>query len=147
MSTRTITSTINRNVIALDTAESIGSVTSFVVSPAADRIEKVQIGGRRKHAMFAAWADIESFGDDAVMVTSAEAPAESEDERDIDTAKGTLDIIGARLLDTAGFEHGVVTDVSFDDSTGEIVSLTNGSEDHLAAAVRSLGTYAVVVDR
>ena len=147
MTTRTITSTLDRNVIAIDTAESIGSVTSFVVSPAVDRIEKVQIGGRRKHAMFADWSDIESFGDDAVMVTSAGAPSESDDDRDIDTAKGALDVIGALILDTAGFEHGVVTDVGFDDSTGDIVSLTNGSEEFLAAAVHSLGTYAVVVDR
>ena len=147
MSTRTISTTLDRNVIAVDTAESIGSVTAFVVSPTVDRINKVQIGGRRKHALFADWTDIGSFGDDAVMVTRADAPSESDDDRDIDTAKGALDIIGARILDTAGFEHGVVSDVTFDDSTGDIVSLTNGSDDFASEAVHSLGTYAVVVAR
>lgn len=134
-------------VIALDSAEEVGKVKHFVVAPDASRIERLHIDGRKSKAMFAEWSDLESFGADRVMVSKAAAPSESSTERDIDAAKGHVDLIGARVLDTAGFERGTVADASFDADSGEITSISTSEGTEIAsAAVHSLGSYALVVD-
>lgn len=144
--TTTMASALGRGVVALDTAEDIGEVKSFVVSPDAKRIERLHIAGRRKRALFAEWSDLESFGTDAVVVTGTDAPSGSDDDRDIDSAKGAIDILGARVLTTSGFEVGAVEDVHFDETAGEIVSvLTTRGDTVNASSIVSLGSYALVV--
>ena len=134
-------------VVAIDSAEEVGSVKHFVVSSDGRRIERLHIDGRRKHAVFARWDDLESFGADRVMVRSADAPSESDDERDRGAASGDVSLLGARVLDTAGFERGEVEDASFDAESGEITGiLTTEGAEVPATAIRSLGSYALVVD-
>ena len=146
MSNRSLTSMKGRDVVAVDNAESIGTVKHFVVSRAADRIERLHIDGRKKNAVFVEWSDLESFGADRVMVSAASAPRETENERDADAAKGDIDLIGARILDAAGFEHGEVDDGQFDSDTGRIVSVTSTNGDVIdASRIQSLGSYALVV--
>ena len=135
-----------RNVIGLDTAKDLGELKSFVVDVTVDRIERLHVAGRRKHSLFTEWGDIEAFGDDAVMVRCADAPSESDTERDVDIARGNIDVIGARVLDTAGFEQGIVDDVEFDVESGAIVRVITSTGASIAAAdVASLGSYALVV--
>lgn len=142
----TISNTLGRNVIGLDTAEDIGQIKSFVVDRHVDRIERLHIAGRRSHSLFTEWSDLESFGDDAVIVTKADAPSESDDDRDIDTARGNIDIMGARVLDTAGFEHGVVDDVTFDATDGTIVEIATSTDRTVASQdITGLGSYALVI--
>ncbi|MGA9276126.1 PRC-barrel domain-containing protein [Ilumatobacter sp.] len=136
-----------QSVVAIDNAEEIGKVKHFVVAPDVARIERLHIDGRKKKALFAEWQDIESFGSDRVMVTAADAASGSDDDRDLDAAKGSIDLIGSRILDTAGFEHGTVADASFDADTGSIVQITSSEGgDVTADRIHSLGSYAVVVD-
>jgi uncharacterized protein YrrD len=147
VSTQSIKSKSGQTVVALDTAEEIGKVKHFVVSSDVNRIERLHIDGRRKNAVFAEWSDIESFGPDRVMVTTEGSSSQSDDDRDIDAAKGKIDLIGSRVLDTAGFEHGTVADATFDGSTGQIADITLSDGRTTAAAhVHSLGSYAVVID-
>ncbi len=147
MSEHTMKGMTGQPVIAIDTAEEIGSVKHFVVGTDASRIERLHIDGRKKKALFTEWADLESFGADRVMVTAADDTAGSEDERDLDVAKGNIELLGSRVLDTAGFEHGTVDDATFDASTGAIVSILTDGEVVIASdRIRSLGSYALVVD-
>ncbi len=147
MSIQNMKAMAGQSVIAIDTAEEIGKVKHFVVSSDMTRIERLHIDGRKKHATFAEWDDLESFGADRVMVSDSGAPSESEDDRDIDAAKGNVELIGARILDTAGFEQGTVADASFDTDTGSITSvLTSDGVEIPTAAIHSLGSYALVVD-
>lgn len=147
MTAHTLKHMVGQSVIAVDTAEEVGRVKHFVLSPDASRIVRLHIDGRKKHAVFAEWADLESFGADRVMVRAADAATESTDDRDVDTAKGVFDLIGSRVLDTAGFEHGDVSDATFDSDTGEMIDVTTtGGERFTAAQLRSLGSYALVVD-
>lgn len=147
MSEHTLKQMVGHSVIAIDTAEEIGSVKHFVVSSDGKQIERLHIDGRKKNALFTEWSDLESFGDDRVMVTAADATAGSDDDRDIDVAKGNIELLGSRVLDTAGFEHGKVADATFDGTTGAIRSIvTDGGNVIARDRVRSLGSYALVVD-
>ncbi len=147
MTVYSMNSMAGQAVIALDSAEEIGKVKHFVVAPDASRIERLHIDGRKKKALFAEWADLESFGADRVMVSKADDPSEASTDRDVEAAKGNVDLIGARVLDTAGFEHGTVTDATFDADSGEIVAIgTSEGMEIASAAVHSLGSYALVVD-
>jgi uncharacterized protein YrrD len=136
-----------QTVVTVDTAEDIGSLKHFVVSQAANRIERLHIAGRRSKASFVEWEDLESFGPDRVMVISADAPRHSDDDRDIEAARGKIELIGSRVLTTAGFKEGEVDDAEFDAETGAIVSITTTTGRRIeASAVHSLGSYALVVD-
>jgi len=136
-----------QSVIALDSAEEIGTVKHFVVAPDVSRIDRLHIDGRKKKAMFAEWSHLESFGSDRVMVTNAADPSESKDDRDIGVAKGDIELIGSRVLDTAGFEHGTVVDGSFDADSGAITTVqTSEGTEIPQAAIHSLGSYAMVID-
>jgi uncharacterized protein YrrD len=147
MSMHTMKAMEGQSVVAVDTAEKIGKVKHFVVSSDASRIERLHIDGRTSNSLFAEWSDLESFGKDRVMVRVAIAPAESDDERDIDAARGRIDLLSSRLLDSAGFEHGTATDASFDADDGRIVSVTSSDGEVIdASRLRSIGSYAIVFD-
>ena len=147
MSQHTMKSMKGQSVIALDTAEEIGNVKHFVVSADGQRIERLHIDGRKKKALFTEWGDLESFGTDRVMVKAADATAGSQDDRDLDVASGDIELIGSRVLDTAGFEHGKVADGTFDSDSGAIVDILTDSDAAIdSRRIRSLGSYALVVD-
>ena len=136
-----------QSVIAVDTAEDIGKVKHFVISSDASRVERLHIDGRASNSLFAEWADLESFGDDRVMVRVASAPAESDDDRDIETARGKIELLTSRLLDSAGYEHGTAVDASFRAEDGRIVSVTSSDGEVIdAERLRSIGSYAIVFD-
>ncbi len=147
MSEHNMKAMTGQSVIALDTAEEIGKVKHFVVSADGQRIERLHIDGRKKKALFTEWGDLESFGADRVMVKAADATAGSEDDRDLDVASGDIELIGTRVLDTAGFEHGKVADATFDSVSGAIVAIHTDSDVAIdSGRIRSLGSYALVVD-
>lgn len=147
MSDHTMKDMTGQSVVAIDTAEKIGSVKHFVVSSDGRAIERLHIDGRNKKALFTEWSDLESFGEDRVMVKAADAAAGSDDDRDIDVAKGNIGLLGSRVLDTAGFEHGTVADAIFDAGSGSIVSILTDDDDTIASdRIRSFGSYALVID-
>lgn len=145
MSGRSMHETAGHRVVALDTAEEVGTVKAFVVDRSATRVERLQVAGRKKHALFADWSSLESFGEDVVMVKTADSLTESDDARDVDAAKGAISILGARILDSDGFEHGTVSDAVFDARTGDIIEVHGPDGAIDAGSIRSLGSYALVV--
>ncbi len=147
MSSHKMQSMTGQPVIAIDTAEEIGKVKHFVVDRNVERIDRLHIDGRKKKAVFVEWGNLESFGADRVMITTETDPHRSDAERDIDAARGDIELLGTRVLDTTGLERGVVTDATFDSETGRIISIdTSNDLSIVAASIHSLGSYAVVVD-
>ncbi len=141
---------IGRRVIAQDTADEVGAVKRFVVGRSGRRIERVQVAGRTRNAQMVEWSDLSSFGADAVMIPAVDGVHDREDDRDAEVLGGDVAVLGARVLDTQGFEHGTVADFEFDADTGEITSVLldgHGADRAVPAeAIRALGTWALVVD-
>lgn len=144
--TETFTGSEGRPVVAGDTAEDIGEVKGFVLGPDATTIEAVHIGGRGRKADVVAWDDIRSFGEGAVVVEHADDTARPESDHVVDAVKGRAGAVGARLLLTTGFEAGTVSDVVFDPDTGGVVSVATDQGVVGVDRLRSLGSYALVVD-
>lgn len=136
---------LGRQVVAADTAQEIGEIKAFVVDRSGRAITKVHVAGRKKKARLLPWSSL-TVGPDVVMASSAADSTGVAADRDLEAVKGHIDIVGARILDTDGFEHGTVTDVDFDPTNGLIV-LVHGNRLAIGAdRVRSLGRYAIVVD-
>lgn len=140
------TDSIGRNVIDSATADDVGEVKAFVVDQAGRRITGIQVAGRHRHPRMVDWDDIDSFGDDVVLISSQSAIHEPTEERTTDTVKGDIHYIGSRILSIDGVELGRVKDVHFDTDTGEVKALMADSGRIDGARIRSLGTYAAVVE-
>lgn len=137
---------LGRRVIAQDTADEIGHVKAFVVDRSGRRIERVQVSGRRRNALLVDWPDIATFGPDAVMVAAHDDVHEPADDRDTEVVRGDVEVLGARILDTSGFEHGTVADLELDPGSGDIVGVV-AADGHIdRQRIRALGTYALVID-
>ncbi len=142
----TFNDTEGRRVVAADTAEDLGEVKGFVVDRSASRVDAVHVSGRGRKADVIAWSSISSFGDDAVIVTSAEAAERVAEDRDKAAVKGKIVLRGARVLTTGGFEIGTVEDASFDQESGEITGVRTDQGSITGDRLRSIGSYALVVD-
>lgn len=140
------TSAIGRKVIDSATADDVGEVKAFVVDEAGRKITRIQIAGRSRHAQLVDWDDVDSFGDDVVLISSRGAIHESTEERTTDIVKGDIHYIGSRILSVEGVELGTVEDVHFDTETGEVMALMGDSGRVEGTRIRSLGTYAAVVE-
>ncbi|MDH3302344.1 MAG: PRC-barrel domain-containing protein [Acidimicrobiia bacterium] len=142
----TFTSAIGRNVVDSATADDVGSVKTIVVDQEGRRITGIQVAGRKRHAQMVDWGDVDSFGEDVVLISSKRAIHEPVEERTADTVKGDVHYIGSRVLTVDGAELGRVKDVHFDTDTGEVIALMSDSGRVEADRIRSLGTYAAVVE-
>ena len=134
---------IGRQVVSTSTAVTVGKIDEFVVDPvrravAAVRLKKADGGDTLM------WADITAFGQDAVTVSGAERIHTA--SPDIQELTGKVhQLIGKRVLSTAGDELGNVMDVEFDSATGTIIDITLADLDIAGARLLGVGSYAVVV--
>lgn len=144
--TETFTGAEGRSVVASDTAEDIGEVKGFVVDPSATRVDAVHVSGRGRKAQVVDWSAISSFGADAVMADSSSTPEQVSTERETQAVKGKVAALGSRVLTTTGFDAGTVVDVEFDLGSGELTSVRTDTATFGADRLRSLGSYALVVD-
>lgn len=126
-------------VVAVGSAEPIGDVDGFVLDETATRVDGIRVG-RGRGARLLPWSSVQGFGDDAVIAT---APGSGGDD---DALTGRPEALGARVLSTSGFELGQVSDIEFDESSGEVLTVAAGSASIDVGRVRSLGSYALVVD-
>ena len=142
----TVSAAIGRRVVAQDTADEIGQVKAFVIDHSGRQVERIQVAGHKRNARLVDWSAIATFGSDAVMVAAHDDVGEAADERDQEVVRGEVTVLGARILDTTGLEHGRVTDVAFDPTTGAVVDVVGGDAHIAPDRIRSLGTWALVVD-
>ena len=137
---------LGRPVVAADTAETLGEVKSFVVDRTASQVEAIHVSGRGSDAQIVPWNAITSFGADAVIAKAAHVTEPVSTDRDVETAKGNIAALDARVLTTTGFEIGKAMDVTFDADTGKLTSVHTEEGPIDADRLRSLGSYALVVD-
>lgn len=146
MSTDTFVNVEGRNVVAADTAESIGAVMGFVLEPSGRAIEAIHVDGHGKRSLLLPWPSVQAFGPDAVMATAGAAPSTIDNEHQKAAVKGKVTMLSTRVLSVEGRECGTVRDVEFDSATGAVVRVIT---EHGAVEVdrlRSLGSYALVVN-
>lgn len=145
--TSSVAEIMGRKVISVAGGEDVGEIKAVVVDRGANRIERFQVGGRKRSPEMIDWEQVQSIGSDAVMITAAEDVHESrKDEPDDLYVRGDIEIIGATVLDTAGFERGSVTDLHFDADSGAVLAAMTNDGRVAAEQLRSLGTYALVID-
>lgn len=144
--TETFSGAEGRSVIASDTAEGIGEVKGFVVDPTASRVDAVHVSGRGRKAEVIPWRAIKSFGADAVMADSESTPEQVSTDRETLAVKGKVAALGSRVLTTTGFDVGTVVDVEFDTDSGALRAVRTDTDTFSGDRLRSLGSYALVVD-
>ena len=141
---------LGRRVVSAATAEEIGQLKAVVIDRPPRRIVSVQVAGSKRKPGLVEWSDLSGFGPDAVMVVSEDGIRGVADEVESGSACGELSLLGARILDDAGDECGVVDDVVFDPTTGVLVGVTaagaaGGSDTFAADQLLAFGSYALVV--
>ena len=141
-----VSESLGRPVVAADTAENVGEVKAFVLDRSGRTITQLHIAGRKRSAAMVNWSDLSGFGTDAVMVASHDTFTDSVEERADEMVRGHVEVIGARVLDTDGFEHGVLADLEFDPATGAVIAAIGDGRQWPSDAIRSLGSYALVVE-
>lgn len=136
-----------RRVVTADTAEEAGKIMKYIIDPTGHRIHALQIGGGLfKSDVAVLWSDVTAFGGDAVMIRSGSAVSDLSGDREEAVAKGKIHLRQTKVLMTSGFEAGEVTDARFDTRTGLLETIETDQGSIPASRVRSLGSYALVVD-
>lgn len=135
---------VGRQVVGADAADTVGQVGGFVVDPVGRRVRAVQVK-KSGSGTTLPWWSISSFGDDAVIVCGADAIGEP-DEASVALTGKDHDLVGKRVLTSAGNELGTVGDVDFDPASGVITSLILDTGDVAGTRLVGVGSYAVVVD-
>lgn len=146
MTTDTFRNVEGRTVVAADTAEAVGSVKGFVLDTGGHTIEAIHVDGHGRRASILPWSALQAFGADAVMVRPGVEPATIEDDHQQAAVKGVVTMLGARVLTAGGREVGTVVDVEFDAGSGAVVRVTTDRGSIEGGRIRSLGSYALVVD-
>ncbi len=139
-----VSQTLGREVVTTDTAETIGQVADFVVDPRSRSIVAVTVN-KTKKGDTVLWGAISAFGADAVIVSGADALGEANDAVAALSGKAHR-LVGKRVLDATGVDHGSVTDVEFDPETGKLVMLQLTDGATIAGQLLiGVGSYAAVV--
>lgn len=144
--TESITEALGRRVVAADTAEELGEVKAFTVDPTGRRLTAIQVGGRKRNAQVVDWDAITAFGPDAVMVAGADRVHDVGSERVDEMVRGNVEYIGATILTTDGEIIGKVSEVHFDEASGDVTGLLGESGRIAGDRIRSLGGFAAVVE-
>lgn len=133
-----------RQVVAVDTAGTVGQVRSFLVDPAsrsvvALRLKKTDSGDVLR------WDDLGAFGVDAITIPDQSAITELDGE--LKNLRGKRHrLVKKRVLTTGGDEVGHVADVEFDPKTGGLTHLILDDDAAISAdRLIGVGSYAVVV--
>lgn len=144
--TTSFTSAIGRKVIAANSADDVGKVKTFVVDQAGTSITQIQVTGRKRNAELVNWQDVEAFGPDALIIKDVVHLHEAPDERTEEMVRGTVEYLDSLILSDDGEELGTVSDVHFDEKSGEIVGVLGETVGRVEGdKIASLGSYALVI--
>ncbi len=135
----------HRDVVAIDSAETIGRVEALLVDPESRTIAAIHVSKvGRGNADWISWDDLKAFGQDAVTIGSADLLRMEQGEREAGLKK-ISNVLGKRVLDDAGFAQGEVKDVEFDPKTGAITTIITARTQISGDRLRGVGSWAVVV--
>ena len=135
----------DRKVVSRDDAEDVGRIKAFVLDDAVRRVVALQVSGRKRGAELVDWSRVTGFGPDAVVVDAADARRKTQDDRERDTVRGDVAVLGAAVIDDRGDRCGTVRDFRFDTESGDIEAVLGEGEEWGPDDVISLGTFALVV--
>ncbi len=116
------TNVIGRQVTSRDGGRQVGRIKDLVVDPAGREV----IGLVLSDSMFlpskvAAWKAVQAFGEDNVVLDTMRSVVKAGSDRAIKAALAKkTHIKGLRLVTTKGKDLGKISDVVFDETTGEI---------------------------
>ena len=134
-----------RPVLSRASADRLGELIHVVVDVPARRITSLHVAGKRKRAMMVGWADVTGFGPDGIVVNGDGALRPPGDDRERAVAGGDLDLDGRLVLDDRGDSLGALTDVLFDEGSGEIGAFVCGDREIPAERLRQIGPFCVIV--
>ncbi len=134
-----------RRVLSRGSAEEVGELKHVVVDADARRITALHVAGRKKKAELVDWSEIVGFGADGIIVSDERALRAPGDELERAVTAGDLDLDGRLVLDDAGVSPGVLTDVVFDEATGELIAFVCDEQEIAASRLRAVGPYCVIV--
>lgn len=124
-----------RRVVSRSSAETLGTVSDVFLTLGPPTVSALYIGKGRKGESVP-WSQIVGIGPDAVVVTDDEsANAEAEGA----SPSGRL------LLSELGNAVGAVTDVEFDESSGQLISLATEAALVEGDRIIADGPYALIV--
>jgi uncharacterized protein YrrD len=125
-----------RKVVSRSSAEQLGEVTDLTVDLATSHVRALSLGKGRK-AREVAWSDLHSVGPDAVIV--------EEDDRVVDAPPAAASPVGRLTLSDSGNALGDLSDVTFDEESGKISSVTTVQGEVEADRLLAVGPYAVII--
>lgn len=134
-----------RPVLSRASAETVGELKHVVVDVGAHRITALHVSGRRRKAELVAWADVVGFGPDGIVVAGEDALRAPADEHEKAVVGGHIDLDGRLVLGDDGNAVGALSDVVFDESTGEITAIVCGEDQIAGGLLRAVGSYCIVV--
>lgn len=134
-----------RPVLSRSSAETVGELKHVVVDVGAHRITALHVSGRRRKAELVAWSDVVGFGPDGIVVTGEDALRAPADDHEKAVVGGDLDLDGRLVMGDDGNAVGALSDVVFDEATGEIAAFVCGEDEIAGALLRAVGPYCVVV--
>ncbi|CAN5914357.1 hypothetical protein BH23ACT10_BH23ACT10_16880 [soil metagenome] len=126
-------------------ADEIGRITRYIVTPESHTVAALHVSGRRSKALLADWEHVVGFGPDAVVIDDEQHLRHPNGDYEERVAAGDLDLRGRRVLTDTGYEIGVLVDVEFDESTGELTVLETDRTTISGDGLTAIGPYAVVV--
>jgi sporulation protein YlmC with PRC-barrel domain len=132
-------------MISRASARDLGAVSHLLVDADQRRIAAIVVG-RGKRARLVEWAQLSSFGPDAIMVADEASLRPPADDRERAGADGKLELVGKRALTEKGNELGTVHDVTFDAGTGALEMLQIGDRELPSGSLLGSGPYAVVLE-
>ncbi len=111
-------------VIALDMGSELGEVKEIIYEPREQKILAVLLeeGGWIKGAKIVTWQDLQHIGEDAVTVKGSEVVLDSNSQKELqELCRDRVSLKGFKVLTEKGAELGIIEDILFNPSTGEIV--------------------------
>ncbi len=134
---------MGRKVVSTSTADTVGKVDGFVVDPSTRTVLALEVH-KAESGDVLRWADVGSFGVDAVTVVADDAITEADDQVTALLGKDHR-LVGKRVLSTEGDELGKVEDVEFEPGSGAVTLLVLDRGEVAGVRLRGVGSYAVVV--
>ncbi|SDN40219.1 IstB-like ATP binding protein [Streptomyces wuyuanensis] len=135
-----------RSVVAVSTAETVGTIAACTVAPSPPRVSTLRLKTRGHSGHVVAWRDVQSFGKNAVTVRSA---GRLEPEKEVDSdqeAHKNHDPVGKPVITETGESQGTLQDIEFDSEDGHIHTLITTDGQLPGDRLLGVGNFALIED-